>query len=147
VGHDRYDRLVVRPCLVFSAAARRCAIPLEHVIETMRPLPVEPIRSESRFVRGAACIRGDVVPVVDVGALAFGAELGDGGRFVTIRAGAGVVALAVDAIEGVTSLAKSELADMPPLLGADLIERIVRVDEGLVMVLRAARLASEATSG
>jgi chemotaxis signal transduction protein len=110
----------------------------------MRPLPVDPVRSASELARGASCIRGEVVPVVDLGALAFGAPSSGQRRFVTIRSGARVVALAVDAVEGIAELVPADIAEMPLLLEGGVIERIATVDDDLVHVLRAARLLTEA---
>jgi purine-binding chemotaxis protein CheW len=42
--------LVVRVC------ARLCVVPLAHVVETMRPLPVERIAGTPSFVRGVSII-------------------------------------------------------------------------------------------
>ena len=74
--------LVVRVC------TRLCAVPLAHVVETMRPLPVERIAGMPSFVRGVSIIRGVPTPVVDLGVV-----LGTPGeaaeRFVTLRLGFG----------------------------------------------------------
>jgi len=77
-----------------------CAVPITHVIETMRPLPVEPISGVPSFVQGISIIRGIPTPVVDLGAI-----LGTPGerpeRFVTLRVGDRQVALSVNAVVGV----------------------------------------------
>ena len=48
---------------------RVLAVPLPRVIETMRPLPVEPFAGGPAFLSGLARIRGEVVPVLDTGVL------------------------------------------------------------------------------
>ena len=53
------------PVLVVMVGARACAIPLDHVAETMRPLPIEPVAGTPGFVRGVSVIRGAPTPVVD----------------------------------------------------------------------------------
>jgi chemotaxis signal transduction protein len=52
--------------LVVGVKGRLCAVPLSHVIEIMRPLPVEPISSVPSFVQGISIIRGIPTPVVDL---------------------------------------------------------------------------------
>src|SRR6185436_6230529 len=42
-----------------------CALPLEHVEETMRPLAIEAIAGGPAFVRGLAVVRGAPIPAVD----------------------------------------------------------------------------------
>jgi purine-binding chemotaxis protein CheW len=55
--------------LLCRVRERLCALPLAHVVETMRPLPIEPLGGMPGFVQGIAIIRGAPVPVVDAGAL------------------------------------------------------------------------------
>jgi purine-binding chemotaxis protein CheW len=55
--------------LLTRVGARLCAVPLAHAVETMRLLPVSPLADAPPFVRGLAIIRGQAVPVVDLGAL------------------------------------------------------------------------------
>ena len=52
--------------LVCRVATRICALPVGVVIETLRPLPLEPIAGAPAFVTGPAIIRGEPVPVVEL---------------------------------------------------------------------------------
>jgi len=114
-------------------------VPLTHVIETMRPLPVEPISGVPPFVRGISIIRGIPTPVVDLGAV-----LGTSGeraeRFVTLRLGDKQVALSVDAVLGVRDLETIVMTrELPPLLqraSKDVVETIGTLDKQVLMVLR-----------
>jgi purine-binding chemotaxis protein CheW len=129
--------------LLLRVGARTCALPLTHVGETMRPLPVEPIIGMPPFVRGLSVIRGHPTPVVDLGGRLGAGEGGVVTRFVTLRAGERQVALAVDAVLGVGSLDTSALEGMPPLLreaSADTVAAIGTLDAGLLVVLRATRI-------
>lgn len=118
------------------------------VLETMRPLPIQPLGAPPPYVVGLSVIRGVPVPVVDLGALLGARDGAPPGRFVVIRAGARVVALAVAEVFGVRTLQKVELAALPPLLrdGApDSFEGLAALDGELLVVLRAARLFSESS--
>lgn len=133
--------------LIVTAGTRACAIPLQHVAETMRPLAIEPISGTPEFVRGVSVIRGAPIPVVDLKALL---ESGDTsaayGRFVTVRVGQHRVALAVDSVVGVRKLDPAQIGELPPLLGdvnADVVEAIGTRDAQLLTVLRAARIVPE----
>lgn len=130
--------------LVVTAGGRACALRLAEVIETMRPLPIEPVAGARGFLLGVATIRGDATPVVDLAAV-LDPRSGGGpiGRLVTIRAGSRQVALAVAAVVGLCDLEAAPLAALPPLLreaSADAIEAIGTADAQLLVVLRAARL-------
>jgi purine-binding chemotaxis protein CheW len=107
-----------RPVLIVTAGAVSCAIPLEHVVETMRPLPIEAVAGLPSFVLGVSVIRGVPTPVVDLAALLEGAS-GAPGRFVTLRLGDRSAALAVLGVAGVRSLDPGQLSSLPPLLRQD----------------------------
>jgi purine-binding chemotaxis protein CheW len=122
-----------------------CALPLEHVEETMRPLPVEAIAGVPSYVLGVSIIRGVPVPVVDTAGL-ISAEPGLPSRFVTIRAGRRHVALAVDAVLEIRPLPAEWLAELPPLLGpdrADAIAALGSLDARLLVVLEATRIVPD----
>jgi purine-binding chemotaxis protein CheW len=134
------DRTVrARRGLVVRVQTGLCAVPLEHVVETMRPLPVESVVGMPAFVRGVSIIRGVPTPVVDLGAL-LGAPANAFERIVTLRLGDRQVALAVNAVLGIRDLDLSVIQELPPLLGGastDLIEAIGTLDEQFLVVLRA----------
>ncbi|HET9620693.1 MAG TPA: chemotaxis protein CheW [Kofleriaceae bacterium] len=108
--------LADRPSVILRVAHRVLAIPVEHVVETMRPLPIVDGRAE---IRGAPC------PVVDVAcALALTADA-PARRFVIVRGAHGPIALAVDDVIGV-----GPLGDGAP---------VTATSEDLAAVLRDAR--------
>jgi purine-binding chemotaxis protein CheW len=130
--------------LLVRAGGRACALPLAHVIETLRPLPTTPCDGVPPFVLGAAVVRGAAVPVVKLD-LFLGAGPSAATRFVLVRCGARAAALAVDAVSGVASLAGIE-QDATPLLGAGAegaVEALGALDGELVVLLRAARIVPE----
>jgi len=108
------------------------------VIETMRPLPIEPIAGMPSFVRGVSIIRGVLTPVVDLG-FVLGIQGGAIERFVTLRLDDRQVAFAVGTVLGIRELDTSAIQQLPPLLqGAsrDLIDAIGTLDEQILMILR-----------
>ena len=130
---------VGRKALILGVQTRMCAVPLSHVIETMRPLPTEVISGVPEFVRGVAIIRGIPTPVVDLGAVMGASSEHGGERFVTVRAGSRQVALLVSTVLGIRDLDALTMNELPPLLqGAsqDAIETIGTLDERLLEVLQ-----------
>jgi purine-binding chemotaxis protein CheW len=131
--------------LICRVRKRLCALPLEHVIETLRPLPIEPVAGAPSIVLGLAVIRGIPLPVVDAGRL-FGEEESQPERFVTLVVGARRIALAVDSVLGVRAVMQDSLHALPPLLReADdgVVTAIGLLDAELLLVLRTARLLPE----
>jgi purine-binding chemotaxis protein CheW len=132
--------------LVCRIVTRLCALPLVHVLETMRPLPVEPLATVPMPVRGVAIIRGIPVPVIDL-AWMFAGEESTVTRFVVVRVGHRQIALAVDAVVGVRLISTASMHELPPLLhGAsrDVIAAMGALDAELLVVLDSTRVLSEA---
>jgi purine-binding chemotaxis protein CheW len=133
--------------LFVTSGEHLCALPLEHVLEVMRPQPVGFMQSGFRFVEGTAMIRGEPTPVLNLGRLLGDAEGSPAERLVTLKVGARSVAIAVSSIRSVRTLDARSFVDLPPLLrdsGSEYIERLGRLDAELVLVLSAARLVPDA---
>jgi len=130
--------------LVVKAGRYRVGVPLTNVRETMRPLPLQPLRDAPAFTLGLSVIRGESVPVVDLGAcLGSGGQSADISRFVTLAVAERTVALAVHGVEGVTTVSDAELEAMPPLLAGaagGVVERLAQHDGALLLVLEAGRV-------
>ncbi len=131
--------------LLCRAGEHLCAIPIEHVIETMRLLPIEAVSGAPPYVRGLTIIRGAPVPVIDTGLLV-GERATRSTRLVTVRTGRRTIALTAEAVMGVSTMAPDKLSQFPPLLRAcasEAIEAIGMLDAELLFFLRAARIAPE----
>ena len=137
--------------LACRVGTKICGLPFDRVIETMRPLPTEPLAQMAGFVSGVALIRGRPTPVVDARKL-----LGSDGepppeRYVTLSVGDAaaprVAALAVDAVLGVRDVATETLESLPGLLRDERSEAVAALgtlDAELLLVLEGARLLPEA---
>ena len=131
--------------LVCHVGVHACALPLTCVIETMRPQPVETLSGTPGFVLGMSIIRGVAVPVVDAAGL-LGSKTKPI-RFVTIRAGSGVAALATGDVMGVRALGDALLERTSPLLGElarDVVTAVAAADRRLVLVLETSRIVPAA---
>jgi len=142
-----YDPIIVGAgpqALVTRVGDRICALPIDVVEETMRPLPIAPVSGTPSCVLGVAVIRGRATPVVD-GAVLVGKAPGHPRRFVTLRVGTRRVALAVDDVIGVRPLPAGEL---PPLVAsAELVADLAMIDGELVVVLDATRVLAVVPDG
>lgn len=132
--------------LICRVGSRLCGIPLEHVRETMRPLPVEPLGRAPAFVDGLSLIRGRPTPVIDAPRLLGAATTQKArGRYVTLRVGERCAALAVDAVLGVRQVDLAELDELPVLMREhnELVAALGALDHELFLVLERARLVPE----
>jgi purine-binding chemotaxis protein CheW len=129
-----------RKALIVGLQSCVCAVPLEYVIETMRPLAIEPLGGMPSFVLGVAIIRGIPTPVLDLGAV-LGKPNELAARFVTVRAGDKQVALAVNRVLGIRDLETNvTIREIPALLqraSKEVVETIGTLDEQVLLVLRA----------
>lgn len=135
--------------LVVASAGRACALPLRHVREIMRPLPIEPFLAAPAFVLGLSVVRGATIPVVDL-ALLLGAErsTNSAGRYVTLKLETRDVALSVAEVLGIRDLQSEQLSALPALVeggASGLIESLTTHDSQLLRVLRAASVLPDAT--
>ena len=133
------------PVLLVAARGHACALALADVVETFRPLPVRPLAELPGFALGLAVIRGAATPVVDLGVLLGARGPAAPTRFVTVRAGGRVVALAVEAVAGLAELEPASLERLPEAHAArgartSLIASVGTVSGELLVLLRAGNL-------
>jgi purine-binding chemotaxis protein CheW len=102
--------------LVFRAGPLLCALPLDEVIETMRPLETRALAGTPAFVRGLSVLRGVPTPVIDVARLLAGVP-GDVERYVAVRTERGPVALATGTVLGIRDTGAETAEAHPALLG------------------------------
>jgi purine-binding chemotaxis protein CheW len=128
--------------LIFRSGTNPCAVPLDHVVEVMRALPIKPVAAGPSCVRGLCIVRGEAVAVIDPGLLT-GSEATECRRLITIRTGRRTIALAAMEVLGIQGIAADDLKDLPPLLdeaGNEAIAAIGILDAELIFFLRAARV-------
>ncbi len=137
----------LRPSHWLMCRARKniCALPIEDVVEIMRPLPIEPMPAVPTFVAGLSIVRGAPVCVIDAGIL-LGGGPAQAGRLVIAKAGGRTVGLAVDEVFGVRAIGAGQVGELPPLIReavGDAVAAIGRLDSELLLLLRAARLVPD----
>jgi purine-binding chemotaxis protein CheW len=120
----------------------RGALPLEPVVEIMRPRPFTQVAGAPPYVLGLSIIRGAPVPVVDIGRIVTGTP-SRAARVITVRSATGIVALAVDEVIGLATFAEDICGRLPALLqdaAAETIAGVAALDAELIVVLRTGRL-------
>ncbi|HTB22546.1 MAG TPA: chemotaxis protein CheW [bacterium] len=131
--------------LVVQAHGLSLALPLAAVLEVYRPLPTQTVSGAPAFVRGLARIRGRATVVVDLNRLLGAPQDAEAGRYVSLRMDGRSVALAVESARELRTLDSAILAGLPPLLGegGERFQALASLDEGLLVVLSAAKLLPE----
>lgn len=133
------------PWLLCRVRSNLCALPIEQVLEVMRPLPIIPVAQAPHAVLGLCVLRGLVVPVVDL-ARCLSDQAGEPTRFVAVRVGERRLALAVDAVCGTIVLDSERVAEVPPLLArtSSALHAVTALDSSLLMLLQASRVLPDA---
>ena len=98
-----------RRVVVVRIAGRLLGLPVEHVVETMRPLAIEPLAAgEPAYVLGVARVRGEPIRVIDAARLFGAASREAPQRFVIVRVGDTRLALQVDVVIDIRDVRKPE---------------------------------------
>lgn len=137
-----------RPLLLCQVGSLVCALPLEHISETMRPLPLEPFHGMPSFVDGLSIIRGAPVPVVDLARLLGNDSDARRTRLVVVKVSERRVALSVEQVIGVRAVDVAANRALPPLLGsarADFVAAVGSLDARLLVVLESALILPTST--
>jgi len=136
--------------LSFRVGAKVCVLPLEHVVETFRPLPVERLPDLPAFVPGLSIIRGQATPVVDVRTVLGSDDHRPPMRCISVSWETGKgrrdLALAVDAVLGLIELESERLGELPPLMRAgagESVKALSTTDDRLLLLLEHTRLLPE----
>jgi purine-binding chemotaxis protein CheW len=131
--------------LLCRAGSHLCALPLAHIVEVMRPLPVEPLVDAPAFLRGLSVIRGAPVAVIDLGHL-LGQTKTAPTRLVTVRVGGRVLGLAVAEVIAVRREDEVGLHGPVPLLGQvahEAVSSIGALDSEALLFLEELRVLAE----
>jgi purine-binding chemotaxis protein CheW len=134
-----------RSWLICRAGRMLCALPIEHVLEIMRVLPINPLAGAPDYVRGVCIVRGSPAPVVDAG-LVIGNVATEPTRLVAIRAAHRTIALAVTEVVGITATATDTADELPPLIrdaASETIAAIEARDAELLVFLKSSRLVPD----
>jgi purine-binding chemotaxis protein CheW len=131
--------------LVFRAGSLLCALRLDEVIETMRPLAVRPLAGTPAYVRGVTIMRGVPTPVIDVARL-LGGEQAEVARFVAVRTERGPVAFATGTVLGIRPTTADASSRQMTLIGGasgSLVAGVGTLDAEPLLLLQSMRVVPD----
>jgi purine-binding chemotaxis protein CheW len=141
-GSPRRDLLVLRLTDAFFG------LWVDEVLEIVRTPPVSLLPLAAPELAGVTSVRGDLLPVLDLGVRLLGAPSARPGRLVVVRHhGSGsLVGLLVDDVRTLLDVAEEEVQAPPPAaeanLAPELMAGVVVRPEGVVTVLHIGRAAA-----
>ncbi len=139
------DRTLEARCISVRIGAAHYALHLGEVQEVIGLRPLTRVFHSPRAIAGVTSLRGEVLPVLDLGVLLGGAEAGQGrdGRVLVVRDKAKRRAgLLVDGLAGLREVPDAGLAPLP----STLTPQVRELSEGVIssvppcVVLRVSRL-------
>lgn len=137
-----------RELLVLRLGPVRFGVWIDEVLEIVRTPPISRLPLSHPEVVGVTSVRGDVLPVLDLGARLLGAPAARPGHLVLIRheASGSLVGLLVDDAEIMVDVRDDEIQAPPASaearLPAELVTGVVSRDDGVVTVLHIGRAAA-----
>jgi purine-binding chemotaxis protein CheW len=127
--------------LLVRAREQLCVLPLKNIVETMRPLPLSRLPDGFGPLVGATRIRGETVPVLDLGVLLGQKTPASFTRFVTVRGESDKhAALAVEEVIGVQAFSTDQLEAAGALLKHPSVQGFASSRNELVFLLDGALL-------
>ena len=127
--------------LIFRAGSLLCALRLDEVIETMRPLPTRPLGGTPPYVRGVTIMRGVPTPVLDLCRLLSG-ETAEITRFLAVRTEHGPVAFAAGPVLGIRTTPVAGPAVYPGV-SSRLVAGVGTIDAEPLLLLQSMRVVPE----
>lgn len=131
-----------RSLLVFRVGESRYGVWLDEVLEILRTPPISKLPLSRAEVAGVTGIRGEVIPVLDLGVRLLGSPCARPGRLVLVRhiESDSLVALLVDAVETLLAVREDEDVEAaPPEAEAELPEAmvigVVTGEDGAIAIL------------
>jgi len=139
---------MTRSYVAFSVAATRCCIPVEQVVQILRPEHLLEVPKTPAFVEGVINLHGDILPVIDLrarlGLRAPSSEIdARRKRIVVVRFGQRSYGLDVDEIREIAELDDSAIQPQgAELLGdrGQFVSAVANPEEGAILVLDLARV-------
>ena len=126
-----------RQLIVFSLHGERYGLPIACVREIIRYTPPRVTATARGLIQGMINLRGRVLPVLDLSSrLGRTLEVSGSTRILVIEVSTGVVALIVDAVEGVMEVAAHRIADIPGAVSDDALgHEIAAIGDQLIMLI------------
>lgn len=139
---------VRRGLLSLRLGDARFGLWVDEVLEVVRTPPISRLPLPQQEVAGVTSVRGEVIPVLDLGIRLLGEPARRPGRLVLVRhAETGtVVGLLVDDVATLVTPSADEISDPPKAaeaaLPAELMTGVVTGDDGVVTILHLGRAAA-----
>jgi chemotaxis signal transduction protein len=120
---------------------------VDEILEVVRTPPISRLPLATATVPGVTSVRGDLVPVLDLGVRALGTEARRPGRLILVRheESETIVGLLVDGVDTLIGVRASEIRATPEAAPTDaeaLATGVVSDDQGVVTILHLGRAAA-----
>ena len=132
-----FEQTVPNHIVLFTLDEPRYALPLSAVERVVRAVEITPLPKAPEIVLGAIDAQGRVIPVVDVRKRFRlpAREMNVDDRFIIARTSRRLVALAVDSVIGIRTLADGEVVSAEQALPfAEYLRGVAKMEDGIVLI-------------
>ena len=131
-----FEQTAPNQVVLFTLDEPRYALPLSAVERVVRAVEITPLPKAPEIVLGAIDAQGRVIPVVDVRKRFRlpAREMDVDDRFILARTSRRVVALVVDSVIGIRTLAAGEVVSAEELPFAEYIQGVAKTPDGLILI-------------
>lgn len=139
---------MARDLLTLTLGDARFGIWMDEVLEVGRTPPISRLPVSAPEVPGVTSIRGEIIPVLDLGLRLLGSPAARPGRLVLVRheESESLVGLLVDGVGTVADVASEDVDALPPEAEAELpggyATGVVSGESGVVTILHLGRAAA-----
>ena len=140
-GADRQADDGQRQIVAFSVHEERYALPITAVREIIRYITPGATGAAAGAVMGMICLRGHVLPVIDLGAqLGAPCEISENTKILVIDSDGRSVGMIVDTVEEVMTISADHIETVETDGGIS--DQIVKLDDRLVVLLDPERISA-----
>jgi purine-binding chemotaxis protein CheW len=132
-----FEQTAPNHIVLFTLDEPRYALPLSAVERVVRAVEITPLPKAPEIVLGAIDAQGRVIPVVDVRKRFRlpAHEMNVDDRFIIARTSRRLVALAVDSVIGIRTLADGEVVSAEQALPfAEYLHGVAKMEDGIVLI-------------
>jgi purine-binding chemotaxis protein CheW len=139
--------LIPQQIVVFSLGEEEYGLPITQVQEIIRYAEPRAVASHVDWMRGVISLRGQIIPVIDLGArLGLTRTSNEPGKIIIVETESSNAGIVVDEVQEVLTL-KGDDTEPLPTAGNDALQAIAKIGDRLVVLLDGRGLFGDAELG
>lgn len=131
--------------ITFKLTDGEYALPLMHVKEILKPLPITKIPNSNVAIRGIATVRNNVITIMDLhekfGIIPAPSETEP--RIIIVEFEGHVIGLWVDDVVGISNTENEDIETMPNIIHNNAISEVIKTEHNIVPIINISSLFND----